>query len=408
VKDAQRLKDKVRLAERKVKKAEKKAQKATGSKAEKAAKKLKKEQKKLAKLKKQLAEVQILAKGAKDMDEWAVGSNRYMVEEVRPDNYVKLKRNPNWWFGRAIGHPEMPYFDGFIRTVIPENSVKLANLKAGKLDTLGLEHSQLPLVKDDPNFNVWITPGGSTLALTFNQKDGPFTDIRMRKAVSHAVDRKAVIAAVSGGHARLASCFFPPEHFAHNPNLKPVQYDPELARKLVKEAGYPKGLTVRGVLYSDAVSRRYGETIKSMLRMVGINWDIRYLEPVAAADAGRNLDYELGTFFEGWVKDPDAYLTTYYFPDLDEEFIRLKNKEAKDLLLAARKVLDFEKRKKMYWQIEESLYKNYNDAWLLHGTGISATWKYVQGYNREMSIAGGEAYWPTHPGWFKNGKRQMN
>ena len=57
-----------------------------------------------------------------------------MVDEARESNYIQTKRNPNWWFGKSIGKPDMPYFDGARVTVIPENSVKLANLKAGKID----------------------------------------------------------------------------------------------------------------------------------------------------------------------------------------------------------------------------------------------------------------------------------
>lgn len=405
IKDAQRLADKVKLAKRKVQKAEKKAKKATGSKAEKAAKKAQKERKKLEKLRNQLAKAQELSKGAKDMDEWAVGSGPWMLEEVRPDNYITLKRNPDWWFGKSIGKPDMPYMDGARYTVIPELSVKLANLKAGKIDTLGVDYSQYPQVKDDPNLKVWITPLNSTLLLCFNETSSVFKDIRLRKAVSHAVDRKAVIAAASGGFGRLASCAFPPEHFAHNPNLKPVNYDPELARKLVKEAGYPNGLTIRGALYTDSQSRRYGEVIKTMLKKVGITWKIRYLEPVAAADTYRNLEYDLGTLVDGWVKDPDSLLTGHYYPDLEEEFRRNNIPEVQQLIEKARRELDFDKRKKIYWEIERVLYEGYHDAWLWHFTSITATRKVVRGYNRELQIAGGEAYWPTHPGWFKDGKR---
>jgi len=151
IKEAQRLADKVKLAERKVQREEEKAKKATGDKAEKAAKKAQKERGKLEKLQDQLAKAHELSKGAKDMDEWAVGSGPWMLEEVRPDNYIKLKRNPDWWFGKSIGKPDMPYMDGARYTVIPELSVKLANLKAGKIDTLGIDYSQYPEVKDDPN-----------------------------------------------------------------------------------------------------------------------------------------------------------------------------------------------------------------------------------------------------------------
>lgn len=404
-KEAQRLADKVKLAERKVQRAEKKAQKATGSNAEKAAQKAQKEREKLEELQKQLETAKAAAEGAKDMDEWAVGSGPWMLEEVRPDNVIRVKRNPNWWFGKSIGKPEMPYYDGIEYIVIPELSVRLANLKAGKIDTMGVDYSQYPQVKDDPNLNVWITPLNSTLWLCFNETKSVFKDIRLRKAVSHAVDRKAVIAAAAGGFGREASCVFPPEHFAHNPNLKPVQYDPELARKLVKEAGYPNGLTIRGALYADSQARRYGEAIKAMLKMVNINWELRYVEPVAAADIYRNLEYDLGTLVEGWVKDPDSLLTGHYYPEADAENNRNNIPEVQKLIEEARRELDFEKRRKIYWEVERLLYEGYHEAWLWHYTSITATRKQVRGYNREMQIAGGEAYWPSHPGWFKDGKR---
>jgi len=405
IKEAQRLANKIKLAERKVKKAEAKAQKATGSKAKKATKKVKKEQKKLAKLKKALAEAQALAKGARDLDEWAVGSGPYMMEEVRPDNFIRVKRNPKWWFGRSIGKPDMPYYDGIVYTVIPEMSVKLANLKAAKIDTLGIDFSQYPQVKDDPNLNVWITPSNSTLYLVFNETSSVFKDIRLRKAVSHAIDRKAIIAATAGGFGRQASSIFPPEHFAHNPDLKPVKYDPELSRKLVKEAGYPDGLTIRGVLYSSSTDRRYGEVVKAMLKMVGIKWDVKYVEPVAAADIWRNMEYDLSTWVAGWVKDPDSLLTGLYYPEQDAENKRLVVPKIEKLIQQARGELDFNKRAKIYWQVEKELYEGYHDAFLWHFTGITATRKENLGYNRKMNIAAGEAYWPTHPHWFKNGKR---
>lgn len=190
-KDAGRLKNKIKLAERKVGKAQKKVDKASGAKAKKANKKLKSEKKKLAKLKKDLAKAMSLAEGARDLDEWAVGSGPWMMDDRRPDNYIKLKRNPNWWFGKSVGHPDMPYMDGAVYTVIPELSVKLANLKAGKIDTLTIDYSQYPQVKNDPKLDVWITPANSTLWLAFNEQ-GVFKDIRLRKAVSHA-DRKSVV-----------------------------------------------------------------------------------------------------------------------------------------------------------------------------------------------------------------------
>jgi len=362
--------------------------------------------KEIAALERQVQKAEAATKDVVSLDEWAVGSGRYMVEEVRPGNYTKLKRNPDWWFGKSIGKPDMPYFDGAITTVIPESSVQLANLKAGKIDNMTIDTTQYNQVKDDPNLNVWITPMNFTIFLKFNHKEGPCKDIRVRKAISHAIDRKALIAAAASGFGREASCLFPDDHWAHNPNLKPVKYDVELSKKLLAEAGYAKGLTVVGGVYSDSAAIRFSQAVKAMLKRVNVTWDVKVLDPVALADQHRNLEYQVNVIVADYIKDPDSVTTNWYHPESDGNMGRSNNIKANQLMEAARREYNFEKRKQIYHNVEKALYDNYEDAWMWHYVGITATRKQVFGYNREMQIAGGECYWPAHPGWFKDGKRE--
>ena len=402
-----RLKNKLKLAERKANKARKKAEKAAakgGAKNKKAQKKVKKAEKTIARLKKQLQKALIASEGAVSLDSHAVGSAQWMIEEARPGNYLKVKRFPDWWFGKSIGKPEMPYFDGRKITIIPEPSVRLANLKAGTIDELGIDKSQYPQVKDDPHLNVNIAPLNFTTFLSFNHQS-VFKDIRLRKAVSHAINREEVIAANSMGFDRVASCFYPKEHFAHNPNLKPIEYKPELSRQLLAQAGYRKGLTIRGVILSDTGSVRFGQIIKTMLKRVNINWELTVLEPVAASDKYRNLEYDLGVQVGAFIRDPDSSITVFYDPDVEAENNRIEHEEAMAKIKVARQELDPEKRKKLYWDIEKTIYENYDDAWLFYYTHIHAIRKRVRGMDRQMQIEAGDAYWSTHPYWFKDGKR---
>jgi peptide/nickel transport system substrate-binding protein len=78
------------------------------------------------------------AKGLKKTDVNPVGTGKFMLEDASPGNYLKLKRNPNWWFGKAIGQPDMPYMDGIMISIIPDPSVRLANLRAGKLHSMSV------------------------------------------------------------------------------------------------------------------------------------------------------------------------------------------------------------------------------------------------------------------------------
>lgn len=69
-------------------------------------------------------------------DNHPVGTGPFALEQASPGNFVKMKRNPNWWFAKAAGNSDMPYFDGVIVTIIPDPAVRLANLRAGKIDLL--------------------------------------------------------------------------------------------------------------------------------------------------------------------------------------------------------------------------------------------------------------------------------
>ena len=106
---AKRLAGQVDREKKNVADAEKEVAAATGEAAEKAKAKLEAAKKKLATLEEQYKKAAALAEGAKPLDNDPVGTGSMMFEEGSPGNYLKLKRNPNWWFGKFIGRPDMPY-----------------------------------------------------------------------------------------------------------------------------------------------------------------------------------------------------------------------------------------------------------------------------------------------------------
>jgi peptide/nickel transport system substrate-binding protein len=292
-----------------IKQAEKEAAEAAGDAAAKSKEKLNSARKKLAELEERHKKAAALAAGAKEFDHNPVASGPFMLEEGNPGNYVTLKRNPNWWFGKFIGRPDMPYFDGVRVNVIPDPSVSLANLRAGKLDFMMIEPSQYPVIKKDRNLQIYVYPVNHMVGLRFNVTGGPCKDIRVRKAVSHALDRKALIAGVDFGLGRPASALFPDDHWCHNPQLKPVKYDPALSKKLLAEAGYKDGLTLRGYMANTATARTLAEAVKQMLAKVGINWRVDLLDPAAIADRMRKVDYDFAAGGWTWIYEPDVLVT---------------------------------------------------------------------------------------------------
>ncbi|MCP4576166.1 MAG: ABC transporter substrate-binding protein [Deltaproteobacteria bacterium] len=364
----------------------------------------KSDRKKLAKAEKEHRKWQARAEGAHSLDTHPIGTGQYILEDSSPGNYTRLKRNPDWWFGQAIGHPDMPYFDGKEVLVIPDPSVQLANLRVAKIHEMTVDKSMVRLLKDDPQFNMYTYPSAHVQLLVFNHAKGPCRDIRVRKAISHAIDRKALIWGTQFGLGRAASCLFPDNHWSHNQELKPVSYDPALSRKLLAEAGFADGLTIKGGMGSSVRESVLTEAVKGMLSKVGIDWEVNLLDAAAAADKMRNLEYDVGGARWEYIYDPDASLTGLYHPNGGFNYGRSRNKRVISLIEAGRRELIPSKRQKIYRTLEKEIYENYEDAWLWWEIEAIARSKKVLGINQELYLLGRESYYMSHPMWFKDGR----
>jgi len=360
--------------------------------------------KEAAALEEQSRKLEAQTQGHRSTDVHPVGTGPYMIEDASPDNFLKMKRNPNWWFGKSVGQPDMPYFDGMLITVIPDPSIQVANLRAGKIDSVALSKSQYSILKNDPNFAVFIYPHNTVRGLGFNQSRGPCQDLRVRRAISHAINRKALIAGTQFGLAREAACFIPPNHWAADTSLKPVAYNPELSKKLLAEAGFKDGLTITGFMSSDPDTQTRSEAIKNMLAEAGIRWNVDAVSPIVSSDRMTNLEYDLAQLDFGYVQDPDSFLIWFYVPGGNFNKGRNKNEQIQPMIEAGRQELDDAKRAVIYRKIQQLLYQNYEDVWLYQEMVVVAYRKKVQGFNQKMYEKGGNLYSYSHPLWFSGGK----
>ena len=391
---------KIKKTNKKLAKLEKKA-----AKTEKDTAKITKMKKEIATLNENIATWKTESAGHINTDLMPVGTGPFILEEARSGNYIKMKRNPNWWFGQSIGRPEMPYFDGVINTVIPDPAIRLANLRAGKIDQMQVSKSQYDMIKDDPNLNVHAYPNNTTVQLMMNHTSKALSDIRVRKAIAHAIDRKALIVGTEFGLAREASCIYPGDHWAHNPALKPVKYDPELTKKLLKEAGYGNGLSIRGFTGADPASVARAEAVKNMLASVGIKWQVDSLSPAAIDDRMKNLEYDLSFSVLALIQDPTAVVENFYQPTGRFNFGRYDDPAVTKMVYDGKEQTVEDERRKIYNALEEKVYNDYTDAWLWWEMVVAARHKRLQGYNPEWWELGQTNYMYSHPMWFKGGKR---
>jgi peptide/nickel transport system substrate-binding protein len=197
----------------------------------------------------------------KDLTDWraACGTGAYMLTDYVRDSSISFKRNPDYWMEHPL-YPgmKMPFPDGARALIIPDISTQTAAIRTGKIDAMrGVLPSEVEsLLKSRPDLKTFKFQQFSGPALWFRlDKDLPFKDLKVRRAISMAIDREGIIQGYYKGEAvkfshpimntgELADIFTPLDQLP-----KTIQenytYNPDMAKKLLAEAGYPNGFKTK-------------------------------------------------------------------------------------------------------------------------------------------------------------------
>jgi peptide/nickel transport system substrate-binding protein len=212
--------------------------------------------------------------GDKGFAEKPIGTGPFKWVEYKQDNYWKVEA-----VKRHFRHT--PVIKTFKMVYVPDHSTRLAMLKAGEVDITNVIGPHTVEVKADPNLRLELGKYTSLTALTFAdltfpKEPSPFHDIRVREAASLAIDRQGITQKILFGMAEPYGDFCSPITMGHDPTIKPDPYNPERAKKLLAEAGYPKGFDT--VITVTPESRYWVEAMVSNLNAVGIRTKIEVME----------------------------------------------------------------------------------------------------------------------------------
>jgi len=164
-----------------------------------------------------------------------IGTGPFMWVEHVPGEYVKLKKNPNYW---RKGYPK---FDEIIFPIITNPSAMLLALKKGEIHymTWYVPPAAIREVAADPNLRLFATPAPSFYYLGFNLKRYPLSELPVRKAIAMVIDKEKIVKELLLGWGRPANWFCAPNYkYWWNPNATTPPHDPEAAKKLLDEAGF--------------------------------------------------------------------------------------------------------------------------------------------------------------------------
>ena len=326
--------------------------------------------------------------------ETAIGTGPFLLEHYEPNVKTVFKRNPEYF------RTGQPYVDGVEWLVLEDESTGLAMYRTGQIDCgpapwWSVRQQDLEaLKKTQPNLMYQDFVSNVTNAIFMRTDQPPFNDVRVRRAISHAIDRQGLIEAVwvrgepTPAVARgLIEWSLPIDQLGAG--AKYYQYDPKEARRLLAAAGYPNGfktqLTVSPGYGRDLVDD--AQLVQQYLKDVGIEAEMKIQEYgayVATTAQGKFEGLVRGPYGIAW--EPDSPLYRSHASDSSWNTGHVNDATITAMLKEQRRTKDLEARKKLIYDIQryaaEQQYYVY-----LHSSMFTGSWQpYVKNYAPNLSF----------------------
>ena len=299
-----------------------------------------------------------------------VGTGPFRFSRWRKGVSVDLVRNDDYWGQHAS-------IDGISFRVIPDPTAAFAAVMSGDVDGFSTYPAPENLAQFDQHerFDVVVgTTEGETI-LAINNKQAPFEDVRVRQALSHAIDKRAVIEGAMFGYGQAIGSHFPPHHPSYIELQDRYPYDPARARLLLADAGFPNGFETVLKLPPPSYARRSGELVVSQLAVIGVQVKIENLEWAQWLDqVFNNRNYALTIVAHTEPLDLDIYSRAgYYFQYESEEFNQIAGELARSS--------DSQERHDLYQRAQRKLSDDAVNVFLFQlpkagvwAKGISGAW----------------------------------
>ncbi len=284
------------------------------------------------------------------------GAGPFIMQEWVKGDHMTLVKNPYYWDAANVK------LDEIVLKYIPDDNARIMALQAGEVDAINYPPLQrIPELKNDPNIEVLQFPAAQIHHIIINHRNKPLSDVKVRMAMNYAIDRQALIDNITYGMAIPAKTFRPYGTLYYNDNLQPLTYDPEKAKQLLTEAGYPNGFKITiNTVTGNETHKKIATMVQAMFADVGIQLEILQLE--GGINRQNYWDGKFDLYLSQWTDDiPDPSQQTNYavvYDNIQSYHSGYNNLEIQDLAKKALTEQDSEKRKEMYWRIQELYYQD--------------------------------------------------
>ena len=299
-----------------------------------------------------------------------IGSGPFRFISAEQDNEVVIERNDDYWGPK-------PHLQHVRFAVVPDATTRALELRKGSADVVSnaLTADMVLALEREPNLEVIHSPGTVLAYIAFNTRDPILKDARVRQALAYAIDRQPIIHYLLRDFARPANSLLPPESWAYNNDGPHYDYNPDRARKLLDQAGYP---AVNGIRFhltiktsTDEGTRLLAAVLQQQLHEVEVALDIRTYEFATFFSDVTRGEYQLHSLrWVGGNEDPDIFEYVFHsakFSPHGANRTYYANPRVDALIDQARTELDRNVRRQLYAEVQHIVAEDlpYINLWYL-------------------------------------------
>lgn len=301
-----------------------------------------------------------------------VGTGPFMITEWAINEQIVLEAFQDYWQGPA------PTSTITVRTIL-EDATRIAALQAGEVDLINaVPYARIPELEGNESINVATVPSPRVFFIAIDPREPPFDDVRVRQAMNYAVDRDAIIQSLYLGNATKLATAVDVAALGYDESVEPYPYDPDMARQLLEEAGYPDGFdtTFNAFTGSIADHSQAAEAVVAYLQEVGINVEMNMMEfgtfgPIRVGNEAVPLFiYSIGD----WAREPALILDWMMQGDGS---LFYQNPEILELLDEALATFDTAEREEIYAEVQRLLKEDAGFIYLFQADSVFAMQDYV-------------------------------
>jgi peptide/nickel transport system substrate-binding protein len=351
---------------------------------------------------------------ATDYNRNPMGTGPYRVAEWKTGEYVLLEKVPHYWRGA-----EFPKISRILFRFLTNTTTRINQLKAGEVHLVPLvPWDKVRELKAVPSVRLNQVLGNGYEHVTLNERRfPPFADVRVRRALAHAIDRELLVRTILDGLVTTVNGPIQPPSWAYEPNVATYDFDPAKARAMLDDAGWKTGAD--GIRVKDgkrlaftiitqagfAIRENVAQAIQKEFKDVGVDAQVKLLDGTSISPVWFSGEFD--AMLHWWQQGADPEITTFYaadkIPPAGRNIDYLNDAELTKLLYASDRTVDRAQRRELLRQAQKRVAELVPELFLYNTSKIDAVPATLMNFKGNPSNAG--PFWNVHEWSIESGAR---